>query len=41
LLVSCAPGAVDDVLAVFRADGFHEAGIIGAMRPGTPGVRVI
>ncbi|AKC71561.1 selenide, water dikinase SelD [Pandoraea oxalativorans] len=41
LLVSCAPGAVDDVLAVFRADGFDAAGIVGAMRPGTPGVRVI
>ncbi|GAB3627304.1 Selenide, water dikinase [Pandoraea terrae] len=41
LLVSCAPGAVDDVLAVFRADGFAEAAIVGAMRPGAPGVRVI
>ena len=34
LLVSCAPHAVNDVLAIFRADGFHDATIIGEMVDG-------
>ncbi|WP_086973979.1 selenide, water dikinase SelD [Caballeronia glebae] len=34
LLVSCAPEAVDDVLAIFRADGFDEAAVIGEMVDG-------
>lgn len=34
LLVSCAPGAVDAVLAAFRAEGFAEAAVIGALQAG-------
>jgi selenide,water dikinase len=29
LLVSCAPGAIDEVLGVFRRHGFDEAAVIG------------
>jgi selenide, water dikinase len=31
LLVACAPGAAEDVLAAFRADGFDQAAVIGRM----------
>ncbi|WP_179405355.1 selenide, water dikinase SelD [Burkholderia guangdongensis] len=34
LLVACAPEAVDDVLACFRADGFDRAAVIGEMTDG-------
>jgi selenide, water dikinase len=34
LLVSCAPEAVNDVLAIFRADGFTDAAVIGEMVDG-------
>ena len=40
LLVACAPGAVERVLGVFRADGFEQAAVIGGFVAGTPGVRV-
>jgi selenide,water dikinase len=40
LLVSCTPESVDDVLAIFRADGFDRAVVIGEMRDGTPRVDV-
>ena len=40
LLVSCAPGAVEQVLALFRKDGFADAAVIGEMREGKPGVEV-
>ncbi|MGF6240250.1 selenide,water dikinase [Paraburkholderia sp. GAS38] len=40
LLVSCAPDSVDDVLAIFRADGFDRAVVIGEMRDGAPRVEV-
>lgn len=40
LLVSCAPQAVDDVLAIFRADGFGEAAVIGEMTNGAGRVEV-
>ncbi|WP_332823720.1 selenide, water dikinase SelD [Ramlibacter sp.] len=32
LLVSCAPGSVDEVLAVFRRHGFGQAAVIGEAR---------
>jgi selenide,water dikinase len=41
LLVSCAPEAVDEVLALFRADGFDEACVIGEMVSGEGRVEVI
>lgn len=41
LLVSCAPEAVDEVLAIFRADGFDEAAVIGEMVDGESRVEVV
>ncbi len=41
LLVACAPEAVDEVLAVFRAEGFAQAAVIGEMAEGTPGIDVL
>lgn len=40
LLVACAPQSVDDVLAIFRADGFGHAAVIGEMRDGMARVEV-
>jgi selenide,water dikinase len=40
LLVSCAPDAVDEVLAIFAADGFGQAAVIGEMVAGEAAVRV-
>ena len=40
LLVACAPAAVDNVLEVFRADGFAQAAVIGECIAGEPGVRI-
>jgi selenide, water dikinase len=34
LLVSCAPEAVDEVLRIFRAQGFAEATVVGRMESG-------
>ena len=36
LLVACDPGLTDEVLAIFRADGFSDACVIGELVPGTP-----
>jgi selenide,water dikinase len=33
LLVSCAPAAVDEVLAVFHAQGFAQAAVVGQVQP--------
>ncbi|MFP3614438.1 selenide, water dikinase SelD [Paraburkholderia sp. SIMBA_050] len=41
LLVSCAPEAVDEVLALFHADGFGEARAIGEMVSGERRVEVV
>ena len=40
LLVSCAPDCVDDVLALFRNDGFDRAAVIGRMKSGPSRVAV-
>jgi selenide,water dikinase len=40
LLVSCAPSAVDEVLALFARDGFADAAVIGELVSGQPGVEV-
>ena len=40
LLVSCAPDCVDEVLALFRADGFDRAAVIGRMVAGAPRIAV-
>jgi len=41
LLVSCDPSAAADVLAVFRAQGFEAAAVIGSVRSGPAGLRVV
>ena len=41
LLVACADDAVDTVLAVFHAQGFARAAVIGEMSQGAPGVEVV
>jgi selenide,water dikinase len=40
LLVSCAPEAVDQVLALFAREGFGEAAVIGSMAAGEARVEV-
>lgn len=40
LLVACAPDALDEVLAVFRRDGFERAAVIGGFVDGEPAVEV-
>jgi selenide,water dikinase len=40
LLVACAPETVEQVLALFRADGFEQAAVIGEIGAGAPGVKV-
>ena len=40
LLVACAPSAVDQVLSIFRADGFDRAAIVGDIVAGEPEVAV-
>jgi selenide,water dikinase len=40
LLVACAPEAVDDVLAIFRGEGFARAAVIGDVIDGAPGIDV-
>jgi len=40
LLVSCDPGSVDEVLALFAREGFGEAAVIGRMESGAPRVTV-
>jgi len=40
LLVTCAPDAVEDVLAAFRREGFAAAAIIGEIHAGAPRIGV-
>jgi selenide,water dikinase len=40
LLVACAPDAVDEVLGIFRRDGFESAAVIGELSMGEPQVLV-
>jgi selenide,water dikinase len=41
LLVACAPEIADEVLRLFRAEGFDHAAVIGEFGGGVPGVAVI
>ena len=41
LLVACDPSAVDEVLAIFRTEGFAEATVIGEMTAGAANVAVV
>ena len=40
LLVSCRPDTVDEVMGIFKAEGFGRAAVIGEIVTGEPGVRV-
>ena len=40
LLAACAPASVDDVLAIFRSEGFERAAVIGEFSAGDPAVQV-
>ncbi|HST02163.1 MAG TPA: AIR synthase-related protein, partial [Usitatibacter sp.] len=40
LLVACDPSACDDVLAIFRAEGFGNAAVVGEIIEGTGQVQV-
>jgi selenide, water dikinase len=40
LLVACSPETVDEVLAIFRRDGFEQAAVVGALAAGEPVVAV-
>jgi len=40
LLVSCAPSAVEEVLALFAREGFADAAVIGEMAAGAAKVQV-
>jgi selenide,water dikinase len=40
LLVACQGDAVDEVLELFRADGFTDAAVIGRLESGPARVRV-
>ncbi len=40
LLLACAPREADEVLALFRRDGFDNVAVIGRFEPGEPCVAV-
>ena len=40
LLVACAHGAVDEILTIFRREGFDHAAVIGEMREGPARITV-
>jgi selenide,water dikinase len=40
LLVACDPAVVDQVLEVFRAEGFAAAAVVGRLESGPAQVRV-
>ncbi len=40
LLVACAPDRVGEILALFQAEGFAQAAVIGEMTPGAPRIAV-
>jgi selenide,water dikinase len=40
LLAACAPSAVEQVLAVFRSEGFEQAAVIGEISSGAPQIIV-
>jgi selenide,water dikinase len=41
LLVACAPEAVEEVLQIFRTEGFARAAVIGEIGSGSPGISVV
>ena len=40
LLAACAPDSVDQVVQIFRDEGFAQVAVIGEMAAGEPGIRV-
>lgn len=40
LLVACDPSAVEQVLSLFRSEGFDDAAVIGHLQEGAPSVQV-
>jgi selenide,water dikinase len=40
LLAACAPAAVEQVLAVFRSEGFEHAAVVGEISAGVPHIVV-
>ena len=40
LLVACAPESCDEVLGIFRSEGFADAAVVGEMAAGAPEVHV-
>jgi selenide,water dikinase len=40
LLIACDPSGADDILAMFRAEGFDAAAVIGKCTDGNPGITV-
>ena len=41
LLVSCAPDAVDEVLAIFRRHGFEQAAVVGGVAATSQAARLV
>jgi selenide, water dikinase len=41
LLVTCRPDATDDVLAIFRSEGFDRAAVVGEISAGAPSITVV
>jgi selenide,water dikinase len=41
LLVSCAPAALDQVMAVFARHGFADAGVVGSMKARANGAALL
>ena len=41
LLLACAPEVVDEVLEIFRSEGFARAAVIGEIESGPPGISVV
>jgi selenide,water dikinase len=41
LLAACAPETVDEVLDLFKAEGFASAAVIGELGSGTPGISIV
>jgi selenide,water dikinase len=41
LLVACAPEAVEEVLAIFRDEGFARAAVVGEITAGKPDISVV
>ena len=41
LLVSCAPAALDQVMAVFARHGFADAAVVGSIQARAPGAALL